>query len=133
MGGCLMFPLDCGNSSRTGIITPAMKRILKIQAFFLLLVSATVAPGHPVAYQGASQWMTGVSGDAINFEIYHSYTARAAWGLHSMAFDRPENDAFLALQHNWLLKRWNLPDAQANIYAGIKRFRSARVVSRRAP
>ena len=80
---------------------------------------ATAASAHPVAYDGARQWMTGVSGDAFNFEFYQSYTARTAWGLHAMAFDRSENDGFAALQHNWLLKRWNLTNAQANIYAGL--------------
>ncbi len=80
---------------------------------------ATAAPAHPVAYDGAHQWMTGVSGDSFNLEFYRSYTAREAWGLHAMAFDRSENDGFAALQHNWLLKRWNLPNAQANTYAGI--------------
>ena len=80
---------------------------------------ATSAPAHPVAYEGARQWMAGVSGDAFNLEFYQSYTARTAWGLHTMVFDRPEDDGFLALQHNWLLKRWNLSGAQANVYAGL--------------
>jgi len=84
---------------------------------FFAITSA--ASAHPVAYDGARQWITGTSGDALNLEFYHSYTARAAWGLHSMMFDRDENDGFLALQHNWLLQRWNLSDAQANIYCGI--------------
>lgn len=84
--------------------------------FFGLAASASA---HPVAYDGARQWMTGVAGDAFNFEVYQSYTAQTAWGLHAMWFDRPKNDGFAALQHNWLLKRWNLPDAQANIYASL--------------
>jgi len=92
---------------------------MNIRAALFFFANATTASAHPVAYEGARQWMTGVSGDAFNFEFYHSYTARTAWGLHAMAFDRSENDGFLALQHNWLLKRWNLSDAQANIYAGI--------------
>jgi len=80
---------------------------------------ATTASAHPVAYDGARQWMSGISGDAFNLEFYQSYTARTAWGLHSMMFDRDESDGFVALQHNWLLHRWNLPAAQANIYAGL--------------
>jgi hypothetical protein len=83
------------------------------------LSTATIASAHPVAYDGARQWISGVSGDAANIEFYHSYTARKAWGLHAMVFDRLENDGFAALQHNWLLQRWNLPDAQANVYAGL--------------
>lgn len=97
-----------------------MKRLRKFPLLLLSTVALTSSvPAHPVAYEGARQWMTGVSGDAFNFELYHSYTARAAWGLHSMMFDRQENDGFLAIQHNWLLKRWNLPGAQANVYTGF--------------
>lgn len=96
-----------------------MRILLKIRFLFLFCAFAGVAQAHPVAYDGARQWMTGVSGDAYNFEFYHSYSTRTAWGLHAMAFDRPENDGFAALQHNWLLKRWNLPEAQANVYAGV--------------
>lgn len=97
-----------------------MPRLKNIQLFLsgvCALVSA--ASAHPVAYDGARQWMSGVSGDAFNLEFYQSYTARTAWGLHAMAFDREENDGFIAIQHNWLLKRWNLPAAQANLYAGL--------------
>ncbi len=83
------------------------------------LSMVAVASAHPVAYDVARQWISGVSADAINLEFYHSYTARKAWGLHSMAFERDENDGFAALQHNWLLQRWNLSDAQANVYAGL--------------
>lgn len=85
----------------------------------LLLALAPMAAAHPVAYEGARQFITGVSGKSANLEFYQSYTARTAWGLHAMAFERDEDDGFVALQHNWLLERWNLSDAQANIYAGV--------------
>lgn len=63
--------------------------------------------------------MFGTSGDVQNLEFYRSYSARAAWGLHAMRFEGDEDDVFTGLQHNWLLKRWNLPSAQANVYAGL--------------
>jgi len=53
------------------------------------------------------------------FEIYHSYSPRAAVGLHAMRFEGEDDEYFAGIQHNWLLKRWNLPSAQANIYAGL--------------
>lgn len=84
-----------------------------------VLVMVSTASAHPVAYEGAKQWISGVSGDAVNLEIYHSYNARNAWGMHSMWFDRDQDDGFVALQHNGLLHRWNLPHAQANVYAGL--------------
>ena len=43
--------------------------------------------------------------------------------LHELAKDHygldRVRDYFAALQHNWLLKRWNLPEAQANLYFGL--------------
>lgn len=83
-----------------------------------ILLAATAA-AHPVAFEGAYQLMFGTSGDVQNFELYGSYSARAAWGLHAMRFEGEEDEFFTGLQHNWLLKRWNLPSAQANVYAGL--------------
>lgn len=86
----------------------------------IIACSAAAATAHPVAYDGARQFMVGISGDTRNLEFYQSYTARTAWGLHAMAFDRDHaDDGFAAIQHNWLLHRWNLSNAQANIYAGL--------------
>lgn len=83
------------------------------------LATAAVASAHPVAYDGATQWISAVSGDAATLELYHSYSARNAVGLHAMWFDRDADDGFAAVQHNWLLRRWNLPGAQANLYTGL--------------
>jgi len=83
-----------------------------------LLLAASVA-AHPVAFEGAYQLMLGTSGSVQNLEFYRSYSAKAAWGLHVMRFEDNEDEIFTGLQHNWLLKRWNLSAAQANIYAGL--------------
>ncbi len=63
--------------------------------------------------------MMGSTGSVQNFELYQSYSARTAWGFHAMRFEDDQDEIFAAIQHNWLLKRWNLPSAQANIYTGI--------------
>ncbi|MEX1116003.1 MAG: hypothetical protein WEB53_12185 [Akkermansiaceae bacterium] len=83
-----------------------------------ILLAATAA-AHPTAFEGAYQLMFGTAGDVQNLEFYSSYSARAAWGLHAMRFEDEEDEIFTGLQHNWLLKRWNLPSAQANVYAGL--------------
>ncbi len=83
------------------------------------IILAATAAAHPVAFKGAYQLMFGTAGDVQNFEFYRSYSAQAAWGLHAMRFEEEEDEIFTGLQHNWLLKRWNLPSAQANIYAGL--------------
>ena len=91
-----------------------MKKILSISLFF-----AASAAAHPVAFEGAYQLMLGSSGSVQNLEFYRSYSAQAAWGFHSMRFEGDQDEIFAGLQHNWLLKRWNLPSAQANVYAGV--------------
>lgn len=83
-----------------------------------ILFSATAA-AHPVAFEGAYQFMFGTTGEVQNLELYHSYSAQAAWGLHAMSFEDDEDEMFTGIQHNWLLKRWNLPSAQANVYTGL--------------
>lgn len=84
---------------------------------FSALLTATAA-AHPVAFEGAWQLMLGSTDSVQNLELYHSYTPKAALGFHAMRFDGPRDDLFAGMQHNWLLKRWNLPDAQANVYFG---------------
>ena len=80
---------------------------------------AASAVAHPVSFEGAYQLMLGGTDSMQNFELYHSYTPKTAFGLHLMRFeDERDDDLFAGLQHNWLLKRWNLPDAQANLYLG---------------
>ena len=98
-----------------------------------LLTASAVA--HPVSFEGAYQLMLGSTDSVQNFELYHSYTPKAAFGFHAMRFEghggdlylpkhpghggsHGEDDLYAGLQHNWLLKRWNLPDAQANLYFG---------------
>jgi len=90
---------------------------LKIISTSILLAASAAA--HPVAFKGAYQLMFGTAGDVQNFELYRSYSAQAAWGIHAMRFEGAEDEVFTGLQHNWLLKRWNLPSAQANVYAGL--------------
>jgi hypothetical protein len=87
---------------------------------FCLVAVAGPAAAHPVAYKGASQFMFTWDERMPMAEFYHSYTARTAFGLHWTRFDEgdDEHDAFI-LQHNWLVKRWNLPDAQANFWGAL--------------
>jgi len=93
---------------------------LKILSISILLAAtAATAVAHPVAFEGAYQLMFGTAGSVQTFEIYRSYSPRAAVGLHAMRFDGEDDEYFAGIQHNWLLKRWNLPSAQANIYAGL--------------
>lgn len=90
---------------------------MKPLIFSALLVAG--ASAHPVSFEGAYQLMLGSTDSVQNFELYHSYTPKTAFGFHAMRFEAGrDDDLFAGLQHNWLLKRWNLPDAQANLYFG---------------
>jgi len=90
-----------------------------LKSISISLLLAATAAAHPVAFEGAYQLMFGTAGSVQNLEFYRSYSAQAAWGLHAMRFAGDEDEIFTGLQHNWLLKRWNLPSAQANVYTGL--------------
>jgi len=93
---------------------------LKILTISILIAtSVATAAAHPVAFEGAYQLMFGTVGSVQTFELYRSYSPRAAFGLHAMRFDGDEDEYFAGIQHNWLLNRWNFPSAQANVYAGL--------------
>lgn len=106
------------------------KPLKTISISILLAVTSTA---HPVAFEGAHQLMFGTTGDVQNLEFYRSYSARAAWGLHAMRFEDDEDEIFAGLQHNWLLKRWNLPTAQANVYSGLGAGLAGEVGDRASP
>lgn len=90
-----------------------------LKTISISILFAATAAAHPVAFEGSYQLMFGTAGDVQNLEFYRSYSARAAWGLHAMRFEGEEEEIFTGIQHNWLLKRWNLPSAQANVYTGL--------------
>ncbi len=90
-----------------------------MKPLIISILFAATSAAHPVAFEGAYQLMFGTAGEVQNLEFYQSYSAQAAWGLHAMRFEDDEDEIFTGIQHNWLLKRWNLPSAQANVYTGL--------------
>ena len=91
-----------------------------MKSLAMLLLGTLGAAAHPVSFEGAWQIMLGSTDAVQNLEAYHSYTSQAAFGFHAMRFeDERDDDLYTGLQHNWLLKRWNMPEAQANIYLGL--------------
>ncbi len=82
-----------------------------------LLLGTTEA--HPVAFKGATQITASYVGDVRSVEAYHTYDNGVAFGLDAEWMKMPDTDRYLAaLQHNWLVHRWNLRAAQGNFYAG---------------
>ena len=94
-------------------------RALLSSLFVAMIASISVATAHPVAFEGATQITGSYMGPMSTFEAYHSYDEKVAFGLNAEMLKVTEGDRLLlGLQHNWLAKRWNLKNAQGNLYAG---------------
>jgi len=89
-------------------------RICAYIAFLILGVASSVQ-ARPVSY--ADGWMIMQTNNFMMNSLSASYspTARYAFGVETDYF-RDENTWLHAFTYNRLLKRWNLPDAQANIF-----------------
>lgn len=96
-----------------------MKARFLLSLIFTLVASTMVGVAHPVAFEGATQITGTYMGPMSSFEAYHTYDERVAFGLNAEMLRLPDEDRLLTgLQHNWLVKRWNLKNAQGNFYAG---------------
>ena len=87
-----------------------------ILALGLIFASAS-ALAHPVPFQGAVGVMTWNQPLLSDTLITYSFRHDAAVAARHMRIDMPEGRMnFYGPQLNYLVKRWNLPDAQANVY-----------------
>lgn len=92
-----------------------MKALIISTASLLLWVSSAFA--HPVAYQHAVGVMTWNQSFMTDDWITYSFRPDAAFAARHMRFDMPEGRMqFYAPQLDYLVKRWNESDSQANIY-----------------
>lgn len=98
----------------------------KTTLFFLTLtalLSAPIAHAHPVAYQGARSIMSESDGDIKELMTTYSYRYYLAPALSYVQIKK--NDfAFIGV--NGLLKRWNQPTSQGNIYLSVAQGREFR-------
>jgi hypothetical protein len=84
----------------------------------LLAVLPAGAEAHPVPYRGAIGVMTWNQPFMSDDWITYSFWPDAAIAARHMRWDMPGGRSqFYAPQLDYLVHRWNLPDAQANIYA----------------
>ncbi len=87
-------------------------------AFIMLMVLAVTMPtasARPVSYAGGWTMMSMNSGSAHTMHLHYSPTAFTSWG-YKAEYWRGEDHQIHALQMNNLLKRWNNPDSQGNLY-----------------
>ena len=90
-----------------------MKRLILILMFATLHMQYAVA--RPVSYPGGWTIITENNGDQNYGLVHYTFTPKLAVG-YRVDYDRDSKDTFHGVQMNNLLKRWNNPDSQANIY-----------------
>lgn len=90
-----------------------MKRIVILCLWLCPFVAAIEA--RPVSYPGGWTWMFMHDGLKDSIHIHYSPTAYTSLGYRFERFVGPAL-LFHSMQWNYLLKRWNLSNAQANVY-----------------
>lgn len=85
--------------------------------FFLCGVAAAipVANARPVSYPGGITAMSMNDGDKNSLHLHYSPTAKTSLG-YKFEYWRDNEMTINAVQMNNLLKRWNKPNSQANLY-----------------
>lgn len=90
---------------------------LKIMTVILGLLGSIQASAHPVSYQGATSLMIWNQSFLNDFWLTYSFHADKAIALRAMRMVMPEGEMALAMpQFDYLVKRWNGSDYQANFY-----------------
>ena len=92
-----------------------MKLNLIILGCIAMLGLATEAQARPVSYPGGLTVMQMNDADAHSLHVHYSPTAKYSIG-YKAEYWRKEDWQFHGAQLNYLVKRWNKPDSQANIY-----------------
>lgn len=93
-----------------------MRCIALISAFILLTPLA--ADARPVSYPDAWTVMLRNDADQNSVHVHYTLDTQHSLGLR-LRYDRDEDYTFAGAQLNRLIKRWNKPDSQANIYGRI--------------
>ena len=84
----------------------------------IIMAWPSIAEARPVSYPEA--WTLMIKNDSESNSIHAHYTldTKHSLGLR-MRYDRDRDFVFTGAQLNRLVKRWNKPDSQANIYGRI--------------
>lgn len=83
----------------------------------LLLLLPAITQAHPVPYKGALGVMTWNQSFLSDYWVTYSFLPNAAIAARHMRMQMKDGEARLYLpQADYLLKRWNEKDSQANIY-----------------
>lgn len=95
-------------------------RIITLLTLLLLALAPSVAFSHPVGAKGATMIMTNFMADRQDYRLNNTFRPRFALGGNYSHIKTPDDDLHATwLQINWLAKRWNLKNAQGNVYLQI--------------
>ena len=94
-------------------------KFLAVTSLFLSIFVGN-AHAHPVAYAGSSSIMTWNSKEMSDWMFTHSFTSKFSLAARYLRMDTRDGErTFYIPQANFLLKRWNELDSQANIYLSL--------------
>lgn len=94
----------------------------------LTLLLCIFMPGlslaHPVTFKSGIEMQTSVSEDSFAASATYSLDHKNGiqvkyWDLDNHSQMDPEKRYVKGVQYNRLIQRWNMPEAQANIYGGV--------------
>ncbi|MEA9357154.1 hypothetical protein SHI21_13095 [Bacteriovorax sp. PP10] len=94
-------------------------KLLTVSCLFLSIMG-TKAEAHPVAFAGSYSIMTWNSKEMSDWMFTHSFTSNYSLAARYLRLDTKDGErTFYIPQVNFLLKRWNELDSQANIYLSL--------------
>lgn len=94
-------------------------KFLTVSCLFLSILG-TKAEAHPVAFAGSYSIMTWNSKEMSDWMFTHSFTSKTSLAVRYLRLQTEEGErTFYIPQVNFLLKRWNELDSQANIYLSL--------------
>ena len=68
---------------------------------------------HPVIFEGGKEFMTNYQPFFQEYNFLYSYNSKNSFGLKQMQSNKED---MTLLSYNHLMKRWNMPESQANMY-----------------
>lgn len=84
-------------------------------SFIVFLLFASAVWARPVSYPGGWTIITEHNGEENNALAHYTVNTQTSLG-YRYAYDREDHTYYNGVQVNYLVKRWNNPDSQANIY-----------------
>jgi len=82
--------------------------------WFSLILTPLLSEAHPTSYEGGVAFMTRLHPKIQEASLIYSPKYWLGTGLVSMR--SPDKSELTAFQVAWLVNRWNLPEAQGNLY-----------------